>query len=282
MRLPLFNIEDARDYIITGFILLTALFLMLSRNADGVTSLRRLSITAYSFLEEPLANVRVYRQALTTNEQLQRKNIQLQDELNRLRSVQAENEAYKGMLALEDTSHIPLLPVRIIGKNLTGINNSLTINAGSNDGIEAGMAVINAEGLVGRVVLSSSTYSEVMPLINGLFRVSARIQGTRAYGLISWDGENLDELKMSYVPKTIRVDSGQVVESSGYSLELPPYIPIGTVLKTEFQEGKETQIVYVKPAVALFRIAEAFVVLTSKDSSLVALSKASLLNERKK
>ena len=282
MRLPLFNIEDARDYLITGFILLTALFLMLSRNADGITTLRRLSIAAYSFLEEPLANVRVYRQALTTNEQLQRKNIQLQDELNRLRSVQAENEAYKGMLALEDTTKLPLLPIRIIGKSLTGINNSLTINAGLESGIEPGMAVINSEGLVGRVVLSSSHYSEVMPLINALFRVSARIQGTRAYGLISWDGENLDELKMSYVPKTIRVNSGQVVETSGYSLELPPFIPIGTVLRTQLQEGKETQIVYVKPAVELFRIAEAFVILAKQDSSLSALSKASMLNERNK
>ena len=46
---------------------------------------------------------------------------------------------------------------------------------------------------------------------------------------------------MSYVPKTIHVDSGQVVETSGYSLELPPFIPIGTVLRTQLQEGKETQ-----------------------------------------
>jgi len=282
MRLPLFNIEDARDYMITGFILLTALFLMLSRNADGIITLRRLSIAAYSFLEEPLANVRVYRQALTTNEQLQRKNIQLQDELNRLRSVQAENEAYKGLLVLADTTKLPLLPVRIIGKNLTGINNSLTINAGSESGIEPGMAIVNSEGLVGRVVLSSSHYSEVMPLINALFRVSARIQGTRAYGLVSWDGEKLNELKMSYVPKTIHIDSGQVVETSGYSLELPPYVPIGTVLRTQLQEGKETQIVYVKPTVELFRIAEAFVILAKQDSSLSALSKASMLNERKK
>lgn len=280
MRLPLFNIEDARDYIITGFILLTALFLMLSRNADGLTTLRKLSISAYSFLEEPLANVRVYRQALTTNEQLQRKNIQLQDELNRLRSVQAENEAYKGLLALKDTSTLALLPVRIIGKSLIGINNSLTINAGTQNGVSSGMAVVNSQGLVGRVVISSSNYSEVMPLINPLFRVSARIQGTRAFGLISWDGENLDELKMSYVPKTIRVDSGQVVETSGYSLELPPFIPIGTVLRTQFQEGKETQIVYVKPAVQLFKIAEAFVILAKQDSSLSALAKTSLLKER--
>ena len=48
------------------------------------------------------------------------------------------------------------------------------------------------------------------------------------------------------------------------------------------QEGKETQIVYLKPAVELFRIAEAFVILAKQDSSLSALSRASMLNERNK
>lgn len=271
MRLPLFNIEDARDYMVTGFILLIALFLMFSRNSDGINALRKISIAVYSYVEEPLANIRVYRQALTTNEQLQRKNIQLQDELNRLRSVQAENEAYKKMLLLKDTTTYPLIPVRIIGKNLTGINNSLTINAGIADGVKKGMAVLNSEGLVGRIILTSTSYSEVMPLFNALFRASARVQGSRAYGIVSWDGENMNELTMNYVPKTIKVDSGMIVETSGFSLEFPPYIPIGTVIRTEEQEGRETQILYLKPVVSLNQIAEAFVAVVAKDSSLLSL-----------
>lgn len=280
MRLPLFNIEDARDYMVTGFILLSALFLMFTRNSDGINTLRKMSITVYSFIEEPLANIRVYRQALTTNEILQRKNIQLQDELNRLRSVQAENSAYKQLLQLRDTASYPLVPVRIIGKNLTGINNSLTINGGSNQGVHKGMAVINAEGLVGRVVLTSSSYAEVMPLFNSLFKVSARVQGTRAFGLVSWEGESMQELVMNYVPRTIRIDSGSVVETSGYSLEFPSYIPIGTVIRSEEQEGRETQRLFIRPSVSIFRIAEAFVVTTSKDTSLVNLELSKDVIER--
>lgn len=273
MRLKLFNIDDARDYILTGLILLIALLLMVSRNADGIKSIRKLSITVYSYLEEPLSNVRVYRQALQTNEQLQKKNIQLLDELSKLRSVQAENLAYKQMLGYRDSSINNLYPVRIIGKNLSSVNNSLTIDAGTTSGIESGMALVTGNGLAGRVILSSANYSEIMPLLNNLFRVSARIQGSRAFGLVQWDGDSYDQLTMYYVPKTVRVDSGDVVETSGYSLEFPSNIPIGTVLSTVQEAGKETQIIYLKPSVSLFEIAEAFVIMNKQDTSLVNLLK---------
>lgn len=273
MRLRIFNIEDARDYILTGFILLVALMLMVARNSDGIRTIRSASIVVYSMLEEPLAGIRVYRQALRTNEQLQRKNILLQDELSKLRSVQAENEAYRALLAYRDTTNLPLIPVRIIGKNLTGINNSLTIDAGAKHGIKKGMALVNAEGLVGRVILVSDSYAEVMPFMNSLFRVSARVQGSRAFGLIQWLGDRQEELHMLYVPKTIRVDSGAVIETSGFSLEFPPNIPIGTVIKAEPEAGKDTQILTVKPSVSLFQIAEGFIVGFQPDSALVELKK---------
>src|SRR5690606_7845278 len=138
----------------------------------------------------------------------------------------------------------PLIPVRIIGKNLSGVNNSLTIDAGLSSGIGTGMALVTGDGLAGRVIISSSGYSEVMPLMNNLFRASARVQGTRAFGLVQWGGETYEELVMNYVPKTIPIDSGAVVETSGYSLEFPSFIPIGTVLRTEQEKGKETQIIY--------------------------------------
>jgi rod shape-determining protein MreC len=276
MRLRIFNIEDARDYILTGFILLVALMLMVARNSDGIRTIRSASLVVYSMLEEPLAGIRVYRQALRTNEQLQRKNILLQDELSKLRSVQAENEAYRALLAYRDSVKLPLIPARIIGKNLTGVNNSLTIDVGSSNGIKKGMALVNAEGLVGRVILTSDTYAEVMPFMNSLFRASARVQGSRAFGLIQWLGESQEELHMLYVPKTIQVDSGAVIETSGFSLEFPPNIPIGTVIKSEPEAGKETQILTVKPSVSLFQIAEGFVIGYQADSALVELKKGVL------
>lgn len=271
MRIRFLNIEDAKDHIITGLVLVLAISLMVARNLDSLHNLRALSITVFSYLEEPLSNVRIYRQALDTNEQLQRKNILLLDELSRLRSVQNQNETYKQMLGFQDTSRLDLHPVEIVGKNLTGLNNNLTVDAGTSSNIKKGMPLITANGLAGRVILTSAKYAEVMPTLNALFRVSARIQGSRAYGVVEWNGDDVNELTMLYVPKTIPVDSGMVVETSGFSTDFPAHVPIGTVTRTKPEPGKETQVVYLQPAVNIFELSEGFVIRYEPDSSLIEL-----------
>ncbi len=97
MRFRSLNLSDAKDYIVTALILLFAFAIMISRHQGGIDGLRKISVTAYSLLEEPLSNIRVYRQALNTNTYLQRQNILLQDELSRLRSIEQENtsEAFR-------------------------------------------------------------------------------------------------------------------------------------------------------------------------------------------
>ena len=75
MQFRVFKVENATDYIVTAIILVLALAIAVNRHRDGLNSLRQVSITVVSALEEPLSNVRVYRQALKTNTYLQQQNI---------------------------------------------------------------------------------------------------------------------------------------------------------------------------------------------------------------
>lgn len=271
MRFRSLNLSDAKDYIVTALILLFALAIMVGRHQGGIDSLRKLSVGTYSLLQEPLANIRIYRQALNTNTYLHRQNILLQDELSRLRSIQQENRELRKLLGYQQSSDFELEPVLIVGKKLSGLNNTLTIDGGTNDQLKYGMPLVTSDGLVGKIVLAGSDYSLVMPYYNSLFRVSARIQENKAHGIVSWPGEQYGELVMDYVPKTIPVDSGFVVETSGSSNHYPAGIPIGRVIRTEPQAGRETQRIYLEPFVMLADIAEGFVVKFQPDSNIVNL-----------
>ncbi len=252
--------DDVRDHLLTVLFLLLAFFLMVFRHDDGLQTVRKVSILAMSYIEQPLSQVRVYRNALQSSEQLGKQNILLQDELSRLRSLREENIVLRNMIGLQDTTELDLVPVRIVAKNLTGINNSFTINKGSRDGIEPGMPLITPEGLVGQVILSRSGHAKIMPFFNPLFRASARIQGNRAYGIVSWGTEQSSELVMQYVPKTIDVPIGSVVETSGFSNQFPAGIPVGSVVRTQPEEGRDTQQIYIRPYVSLHQTSEAFIV----------------------
>lgn len=263
------RLTDAKDYIITAIILLVATGFMVSRHDGGLQNVRKFSVTVLSYLEQPLSNIRIYRQALTTNTYLQRQNILMQDELSRLRSAEQQNRILRDLLNLREESEHPLIPVKVVAKELKGLNNSLTINSGTRDGAKPGMPLINSDGLIGQVILTSEKYSQVLPYSNSLFRVSARIQSTRAYGIVSWTGNSSDnELVLQYVPQTIPVEVGQIVETSGDSNQFPKGIPIGEITEVVAGRGVETQTIYLKAYADLYTLSEAFVVAFEPDSTI--------------
>lgn len=233
--------------------------------------MRKVSLTILSYLEQPLSNIRVYRQAVSTNSYLHRQNILLQDELSRLRSVEQQNRVLRSLLNVRQESANPLIPVKVVAKDLTSMNSSITVNAGSSDGVESGMPVINSDGLVGQVILTASNFSQILPYSNSMFRVSAQIQNSRAYGIVSWPGQTERELVMQFVPATIPVEPGQIVQT-GYSNQFPSGIPIGEVIRVEPGEGVQTQTIYLRAYTDLFTLAEAFIMEFSPDTTITNLN----------
>lgn len=272
MRFRLPRIADAKDHIITALLLVIAIALMIGRYQSGLNNLRKASITLFSYLEEPLSNVRIYRQALKTNTYLRKQNVLLLDELSRLRAAGQRNEELREMLEFSSKSELSLYPVQIVGKELNQVTNSLTVDAGTEEGIKKGMPMVSAEGLVGKVILTANGYSQIMPFFSTLFRTSAKLQQSNAYGIVSWDNKTKEELQLNYIPQTIPVDTGEVVVTSGYSNQFPPDIPIGKVIRTEPQEGKETQKVFIEPFVNIFELAEGFIVKFEPDTTIENLN----------
>lgn len=270
MRFRSFKLSDAKDYIITALILLFAFAIMIGRHQGGIDTLRKISVTTFSVLEEPLSNIRVYRQALNTNTYLQRQNILLQDELSRLRAIEEENKELRALLGYQEESDFEMTPVLVVGKRLDGLglNNILTVDGGTSHGLTEGMPLVNSNGLIGKIVLAGQYYSQVMPYYNSLFRVSARIQENQAIGIVSWAGEWYGELVMDFVPKTIPVDSGYVVETSGSSNQFPAGIPIGRVVRTEPEQGRQTQRIFLEPFVMLADIDQGFIIEFEPDSNI--------------
>lgn len=260
------RLSDAKDYILTAILLLCAIAMMISRHDGGLQNARKASITVLSYLEQPLSVIRVYRQALTTNTYLHRQNILLQDELSQLRSVEEQNRILRDLLELKDSTEHSVVPVRIVAKELNGHNNMLTIDAGTKKGAKVGMPVINSDGLIGQIILTNETYSQVLPYSNTLFRVSATVAETRAMGIISWPASKHNELVLNHIPQTIELEIGQTVETSGFSNQYPPGLQIGEIVRLEPGDGIETQTVYLRAYADLFTAAEAFVVQFEPDT----------------
>ncbi|MEX0594099.1 MAG: rod shape-determining protein MreC [Balneolaceae bacterium] len=274
MRLRLPRISDAKDIILTVVILGLSVQVMMQRHENGLQSLRKATVTLISYLETPLSTIRIYRQALNTNEWLQRQNVLLQDELSRLRSVGEQNRILRDLLQFQQASPYNLTPVNVVSKEITTLNNSLTVPAGENQNVRSGMPMITPRGLVGIVTLTANNYSRVMTFTHPLFRVSARIQESRAFGIVSRAVDRSGLLVLEFVPSTIEIRPGQLVESSGYSNQLPAGIPIGEVVDVVQGDNIEMNRIYIEPIVNLHTLAEGFILHYEPDPELDALEES--------
>jgi len=164
--------------------------------------------------------------------QLTDENIALQQQLSHVRQELLD---LKGDSALADSmmqdviGELHLLPAKVVSNSLRRPDNLLTIDRGRADGVLPDMGVVSGTGLVGVVYMAGEHYSVVMPLLNVHSRVSCAIRNHGYFGYMSWDGSSAIDAFMEDVPRHAQFDTGEWVETSGYSDIFPPGITIGQI-----------------------------------------------------
>ena len=134
------------------------------------------------------------------------------------------------------TEQFEFRSARVINNSTRGFSNYITINKGSEDGIMPDMAVINSEGVVGKVKVTSKKFSTVVSLLHPDLFVSSIIKGTRTLCTTKWDGRNSNEAQLLYVPRHLKVAVGDTVITSGYNAIFPQGIMIGIIEDVDIKE----------------------------------------------
>ncbi len=169
------------------------------------------------------------------NRTLAEENTYLRYELEK-RNRQLEN-AHKIPVDPERINQFDFVSAKVVNNSVSRFTNFLTINKGSNEGIEPGMAVISQVGVVGKVKVASSHYSVVTSLLNVDVMVSGTLKRTGHFGTVQWDGSDPDFINLKYIPRHVKPVVGDTVVTSGYSGVFPSGIFIGTV--ADIQLSKE-------------------------------------------
>ncbi|MBX0292462.1 rod shape-determining protein MreC [Hymenobacter sp. HSC-4F20] len=123
----------------------------------------------------------------------------------------------------------PLIPARVVSGTLRRVDNYLTLNAGTVDGVKEGMGVISAAGVVGRVKVTSEHYTTITSVLHSKTRISARIQRDGTIGTVRWLGEDPTYVLLDEVPRQNKLVRGDTVVTSGYNAVFPEGVLIGTV-----------------------------------------------------
>ena len=168
----------------------------------------------------------------TINDDLVQKNVELELQMERLRTELMEltsDTAGLEKMKLDALKGYDIYRANVVNNSLTHVDNYITIDKGENDGIHSEMGVINGSGVVGIVYHTSPNYSVVIPILNSKSSISCKIRRSDYFGFLKWDGGSSNYATVKDMPRHSLLSLGDTIVTSGHSAVFPAGIPIGTV-----------------------------------------------------
>ena len=187
----------------------------------------------------------------------------LKRENSSYRELVATQERLSELLKFREAVSQPAVAAQVVGLDPTGWFQSVVINKGTKSGIKLDMPVVNASGVVGRIVSVSFHYAKVLLVIDQNSAVDCLVQRSRDRGMVR--GQSARVCRLDYVVKSGDVKEGDVVITSGLGRVFPKGLPIGTVSNVKEGYGTLFKEIEVTPAVDFSKLEEVLVILQAES-----------------
>jgi len=217
-----------------------------------------------TFLSDPVRRLNVgVRDLLRTRSENQQLRAEVAELTERRRaSVDLERELaeLRALLGVRDAGDYDVVGARVIAVSPSNFEWTMTIDVGADHGVERGMAVINADGLVGRVLQTTATASRVLLAIDPNFSVAARTAVDASVGVL--DGRGAEPMRFTPLDPRREVTEGvELVTATFSGSAVPAGIPIGLVGPRDTRSSRLSSVHDVRPFVDVGRLDHVMVVL---------------------
>lgn len=208
---------------------------------------------------DPVADtVRAFREAVTNRgrtDQLNKDNTELRQKLASSDAAAGRTKQLDDLLRTAGAGGYTVKAAQVIAIGpAQGFSWTITVDAGSDDGLTRDMTVINGQGLVGRITTVAPTTATVLLASDPGFSAGARLEGSGEIGFAS--GQGTGPMKVSLLNGRAQVKEGDRMVTFGSQSGRPfvPGVPIGKVVEVEATPGQLTKTVMVEPYVQFTRL----------------------------
>ena len=178
---------------------------------------------------------------------LEASNEKLQKALIDRKNADAELSQLKSVLDLAGTARYKVVNARVISLGSTSsFTQTISIDAGTNDGVRQNMTVITGLGLVGVVKMSYPNSALVQLATDPAFNVGARVAGSQQIGILSGQGTEKGVLQLLDNRTNLKVGDVILARGSQHNRPFVPGVPIGEVTSVDNAASEITQIADVK------------------------------------
>ncbi|MCW8803005.1 MAG: rod shape-determining protein MreC [Ignavibacteriaceae bacterium] len=252
-----------REYLVLVLLVIISLSLLTQNNNPQVQKVRALAFGSFATVTSVFYDVFNITQLKNENSVLRKINAEMMIQLSRLREQGILNRELKGMLGIKDTTSLPIFPATIVSKSLSITQNSITINAGKEEGLKPGMPVLSYRGLIGIIQSCSDNFSIARTLKNVDLKLTVKNEKNRLNGILKWNGE---KLMIVNVPRTFDFDVGDRIITSEISSIVAVPIPVGIVSKIEEDKSGLLNLIHVKPFEEVLSVENVFILMMVENA----------------
>ena len=204
-----------------------------------------------------------YESLSAENEALKAQIADMQNEARQADAYARENQRLKNMLNYASSrENFVTVDAYIIGRDSTDWSNELTINKGTNAGIEVDMCAITDHGeVVGLVVEVGPNYAVIKTILDSSLEISGTISSTGHNGMVKggYTSGRKDLLRMDYLPSSSIIRNKDQVVTSG-STVYPRNLIMGYVVDAGFDETGVAKYAILEPATDIAALEQIFVI----------------------
>ncbi|MFA1822542.1 rod shape-determining protein MreC [Virgibacillus oceani] len=230
---------------------------------------QRIIHTPVNFVTDVFTNINDIRNTYNENQLLKEKLAEYTGLIYENQQLSEENEELRNLMEwMDDETIRDFNPIQatVISRSPERWVEQVTINKGTQDGVETNMAVITAEGMIGKVQSHSQSTSTVQLLtgFDQFNRISATISredSDDVFGMIEGYDQESDSLVFRIIEESDQgLEEGELVVSSGMGGVFPAGLPIGSVIEVGSDQYGLTRTALIEPAAEMYNINHVVVV----------------------
>ena len=186
--------------------------------------------------------------------ELQNKEDQVDSVIAQNENLQNEVDKLKETLELNTIlSDKVYLNATVVSRNIGYWYDEVTIDKGSKNGIEKGMAVVTTDGLIGQIT-KVSNYSSTVKLLSNenmsdKISVKIKVGDDYVYGLISMYDSKTNTYTVEGISENVDIEEGADVVTTGMGTIFPSGLMVGTAQKVTTDNFDLSKVVEVKASV---------------------------------
>jgi rod shape-determining protein MreC len=204
-----------------------------------------------------------YEALAAENELLRQELSQMKENNRRADALARENDLLRALLDLKAAhDSYQMVDAYVIGQGGADWSSLLTIDRGSNSGIEVGMCAITAHGqVVGLVTEVGPNYAVVKTVLDSSLEISATISSSGYNGMVQggYTTGFVGMLRMDYLPTSAVIRINDQVVTTG-STVYPRNLILGYVADADFNDTGMAKYALLRPAVNVGSLEQVFIV----------------------